>query len=161
MAIAMFLKVSGVEGESKDAAHKEWTDIMSLHWDVSQPGSMAVGGGGGTGKSSFKDLKVSCWIDRALPALMKYCASGKHLAEVKISICKAGGTQIEYELITLIDVLVTNIDMNGISDVSGNILAHYSFQAAKIKNEYSEQTAQGGKGATSTMGWNIKENIEM
>lgn len=160
MAIAMFLKVTGADGESKDAAHKGWSDIKSMHWGVSQPGSMATGGGGGTGKSAFHDLTVDCAIDKAMPSIMKHCASGKHLAEVKVSICKAGGTQIEYELITLSDVMVTEVNISGASD-DANVIVHYAFQAARIKNEYSEQTAQGGKGATSQMGWNVKENVEM
>jgi len=160
MAIASFLKVTAADGESKDAAHKGWTDIASFQWGVTQPGSMAVGGGGGTGKSSFQDLTVICAIDKAMPAVMKHCASGKHLGEVKVSVCKAGGTQIEYELITLTDVLVTNVSITGAAD-DANVMVHYSFQAAKIKNEYSEQTDQGGKGATSQMGWNCKENCEM
>ncbi|EMB4325779.1 hypothetical protein RJ492_004224 [Pluralibacter gergoviae] len=36
----------------------------------------------------------------------------------------------------------------------------YAFQASKVKQQYWEQTAQGGKGAESTAGWNIKENKE-
>ena len=160
MAIACFLKVTAADGESKDAAHKGWTDISSFQWGVTQPGSMAVGGGGGTGKSSFQDLTVICPIDKAMPAVMKHCASGKHLGEVKVSVCKAGGTQIEYELITLTDVLVTNVSITGAAD-DANVMVHYSFQAAKVKNEYSEQTDQGGKGAVSQMGWNCKENVEI
>ena len=49
MAVAMYLKIEGVSGESKDAQHKEWTDIQSFSWGATQPGSMSVGGGGGTG----------------------------------------------------------------------------------------------------------------
>jgi type VI secretion system secreted protein Hcp len=40
-------------------------------------------------------------------------------------------------------------------------VANYSYQAAKVKSEYSVQTDKGGKGATSEFGWNIKENKKM
>ncbi|HBB6715541.1 TPA: type VI secretion system tube protein Hcp, partial [Serratia marcescens] len=36
----------------------------------------------------------------------------------------------------------------------------YSFQAAKVKQQYWEQSDKGGKGAESSAGWNIKENRE-
>jgi type VI secretion system secreted protein Hcp len=42
-----------------------------------------------------------------------------------------------------------------------NVKVTYSFQAAKCKSEYSEQTDKGTKGATSTFGWDIKENKKM
>jgi hypothetical protein len=34
----------------------------------------------------------------------------------------------------------------------------YSFQAAKVKNQYWEQTDKGSKGAEVQMAFNIKEN---
>jgi type VI secretion system secreted protein Hcp len=40
------------------------------------------------------------------------------------------------------------------------VKVNYSFQAAKVKTQYWEQTNQGGKGAESQMGFNIKENRE-
>ena len=32
MAIDMFMKVEGVNGESKDSNHKDWTNIESFDW---------------------------------------------------------------------------------------------------------------------------------
>ena len=32
MAIDMFLKVEGVTGESKDANHASWIDVLSFNW---------------------------------------------------------------------------------------------------------------------------------
>ncbi|MGE6888400.1 type VI secretion system tube protein Hcp, partial [Serratia bockelmannii] len=49
MAMDMFLKVEGINGESKNANHKQWIDVFSFNWGARQPGNMAVGGGGGAG----------------------------------------------------------------------------------------------------------------
>jgi len=57
------------------------------------------------------------------------------------------------------DVLVTAVDVSG--SKGAEVLVNYGFQAAKLKSEYSVQTEKGGKGATSTFGWNIKENKKM
>jgi type VI secretion system secreted protein Hcp len=96
MTVDMFMKVEGATGESQDSNHKGWTDIKSFTWGATQPNTMASGGGAGAGKVSFHDLAVVAAIDKAYPAVLKHCATGKHLAQVEISSCKAGGKQIEY-----------------------------------------------------------------
>ena len=93
MAIDMFLQVDGAKGESADANHSGFSDVQSLSWGASQAAAIS-GGGSGSGKVSFSDLTVSAALDSATPAILKMCSSGKHIPNVKISICKAGGTQI-------------------------------------------------------------------
>ena len=159
MAIDMFLKVEGVTGESKDSNHTGWTDITSFSWGASQPGNMSVGGGGGAGKVNFNDLHVNALIDKFTTAILKHCSSGKHLTKVELSVCKAGGQQVEYARITLEDVLVTSVQYTG-ADNGDTVGVTYAFQAAKVKQQYWEQTSAGGKGAESSAGWNIKENKE-
>ncbi|MDR2153889.1 MAG: type VI secretion system tube protein Hcp, partial [Burkholderiaceae bacterium] len=149
----------GANGESKDSNHKDWTDIKSFSWGATQPGSMSSGGGGGVGKASFKDLNVVALLDKAAPAILKNCISGKHLNKVEISICKAGGAQVEYTRVTLEEVMVTGVEYS--ADLQSDaIRAVYSFQAAKVKQQYWEQTDKGGKGPETQVGWNIKENKE-
>lgn len=159
MATNIFMKVDGADGESKDSNHAGWTDITSFTWGATQPGNMGVGGGGGTGKVSFSDLAVNAPIDKSTPALLKYCSKGSHLSSVEISVCKAGGTQIEYAKIVLTDVLVTGVNYVGAN--TGDVVGvAYSFQAAKVKQQYWEQTTQGGKGAEISAAWDIKQNCE-
>jgi type VI secretion system secreted protein Hcp len=159
MAVDMFMKVEGASGESQDANHKGWTNIDSFSWGATQPHSMATGGGAGAGKVTFHDLNVVASMDKAYSAVLKHCATGKHLGQVEISLCKAGGSQIEFGKITLTDVLVTNVTVSGANGQDA-VVVNYSFQAAKIKSQYWEQTAQGSKGAESQMGFSIKENRE-
>ncbi len=160
MSIAMYLKVDGVTGESNDSNHKNWSDVHSFAWGAEQPGNMVVGGGGGAGKVQFLDLSVQAFIDKGTPAILKFCASGKHVNKVEISVCKAGGEQIEYSKITLEDVLVTACKFGGISETEG-FVANYYFQAAKVNLHYWEQSNKGTKGAETKSGWNIKENKEI
>ncbi|KMZ12652.1 putative protein ImpD [Candidatus Burkholderia humilis] len=160
MSVDMYMKVDGVSGESRDVNHKGWTDIESYTWGAKQPGSMATDGGGEIGKVSFDDLLVETYVDKATPALLKYCANGKHLAQVELSICKAGGTQVEYKRITLSDVLVVAVQQ-GATRGSEAVKISYRFQVAKVKQQYWEQTDQGGKGSESVLGWHVKENNEL
>lgn len=160
MSVDMFMKVTGADGESQDSNHKGWTDIVSFQWGVTQPSSMFAGGGGGASKASFQDLTVIARIDKSLPSILDKCARGDHLTKVEISVCKAGGTQIEYQKVTLSElVLITNVTVTGASD-DDHVMVHYGFQAAKIQNQYWEQSAQGGKGAESQMSYNVKANAK-
>jgi len=156
MAIALFLKVDGADGESKNSKHQNWIDLQSFHWGANQPSTMSTGGGGGAGKVSFHDCTAVAPMDKAYPALLIKCASGEHISKVDVAGAKAGGDEMEYFKITLEDVLVTNVDVSGAS--GAEVMVNYSFQAAKVKSEYSIQTEKGGKGATSTFGWDIKQN---
>jgi type VI protein secretion system component Hcp len=45
MAIDMFLKLGDIKGESKDSVHKKEIDIHTLHWGMTQSGSMHQGQG--------------------------------------------------------------------------------------------------------------------
>ena len=160
MSVDMFMKIDGAVGESKDANHKNWTDIISFSWGATQPGNLASGGGLGAGKASFNDLHVVARIDKAAPAVMKHCASGKHLSKIELSVCKAGGQQVEYTKITLEDVLVSSVQLSGELN-SEAVTVNYPFQAAKVKQQYWEQTEQGGNGAESLVAWDIKQNKEV
>ncbi len=160
MAIDIYLKVDGATGESKDSNHKNWIDVLSFNWGATQPGNMAVGGGGGTGKVNYKDLQVQALIDKATPAILKYCSSGKHVTKVELSICKAGGSQIEYSRIVLEDVLVTQTEFTGVGNTD-TIVINYAFQASKVNVSYWEQSDSGTRGAESKAGWDIKQNKEI
>ena len=157
MALDMFMRIEGVNGESKDANHKDWTDIKSFTWGAEQTGTMNTGGGGGAGKVNFDDLTVVAAIDKAAPTVLKNCAVGQHLGKVEISVCKAGGSQIEYSRTTLEDVLVTSVKFVGAKENEA-LMMEYGFQAAKVKNQYWEQTDKGSKGAEVQMGFDIKQN---
>lgn len=159
MSIDLFLKIEGIAGESQDANHKGWLNIDSFTWGASQPGNMGVGGGGGAGKVQYHDLTVQGSIDKACPAIMRYVSNGKHISKVELSVCKAGGNQIEYCRITLEEVLITHVTFNGAHH--GAVLGmSYQFQAARVKTQYWEQTDTGRKGAETQSGWDIKGNKE-
>lgn len=117
-------------------------------------------GGAGAGKGNFKDLTVIVFTDSATPALLKCCANGKYLSRLEISICKAGGSQMEYNLIILEDVLVTRASYSGVSGSPASAI-RYGFQTASVRLSCKVQTTSGGKGPESLTGWNIKENHEI
>jgi len=157
MAQDIFLKISGIDGESQDCAHKNEIEVSSWSWQVSQPSAMHSGSAGGMGKASVDDLAFLHDIDRASPSLMQYCLTGKHIPEATLMVRKAGGNPLEFLTITMNDVIVTSVQPCG-SIGSVHELVHLSF--SKVKQEYVVQNAQGGSGGAVTAGFDIKANKE-
>ncbi|MEA3084931.1 type VI secretion system tube protein Hcp [Paraburkholderia fungorum] len=159
MAQDIFLKISGIDGESQDSTHKNEIEIANWGWRISQASNMHAGSGGGAGKATVHDLAFEHYIDRASPNLMKYCLGGKHINEATLVARKAGGNPLEYLKITMSDVIVTVVQPSGSSeDERMREQVHLSF--AKVKQEYVVQNAQGGSGGAVTASYDIKGNKE-
>jgi len=94
MAGNTFINIKDVVGESVDARHAGEIDVLASNWGMGQPASIQPrtggGGGGGTGKISIHDLSFSKYTDKATPIMMKYCASGRHLASAVLTVRKPG-----------------------------------------------------------------------
>ncbi|MDR2451499.1 MAG: type VI secretion system tube protein Hcp [Candidatus Accumulibacter sp.] len=152
----IYVRIEGIEGESKDAKHKGWIDAVSLGYGVSQSSSMSSGGGGGVGKADFNGVSFSHYFDRASPNLFKYCAAGKHIPKVEISGCKSGGGQQEFVRVTLTDVIVTGVTPSG--NAGSMWVEAVSLSYSQIVIEAREQNADGSIGAGVAGGWDVKEN---
>jgi type VI secretion system secreted protein Hcp len=159
MAQDIFLKIAGIDGESLDSAHKNEIDVTSWAWQILQESNMHIGSGGGSGKATVKDLSFVHNVDRSSPNLMKFCLTGKHIAEAKLTVRKAGGSPLEYLKITMTDVVITNVQPAG-SNADEVIKEHVSMSFAKVKHEYTVQNQQGGSGGAVTAGYDIKLNKE-
>lgn len=161
MAVDMFLIIEDkkVKGESRDKTHKDSIDIVAWSWGMSQSGSMHVGGGGGAGKASVQDLSITKYIDKSSTDLMKAACSGTHFKNAKLIVRKAGGTPLEYLIITMDMVLVTSISTGG-SGGEDRLTESVTLNFAKVKVQYQPQKEDGTKdGGVLEMGWDIAENV--
>lgn len=152
-----FIKIAGIDGESKDSKHTGWIDVLSFNYGVSQSSSTFTGGGGGVGKASFDALSFTHYVDKATPNLMQYCASGKHIATIEVSCCKVGDGSQEYMRITLNDCIITHAGPSGSTD-DARVKETVSISYSKIKVEVKEQNANGSMGAAVTGTWDVKQN---
>ena len=159
MAQDIFLKINGIDGESMDAAHKNEIEVLQWDWQILQESNMHQGSGGGSGKATVKDLNFTHVVDRSSPNLMKFCLTGKHIPEAKLTVRKAGGSPLEYLKITMTDVVITNVQPSG-SSSEERIKEKVSLSFAKVKQEYTVQNQQGGSGGAVTAGYDIKLNKE-
>lgn len=160
MSVDCFLKIPGAEGESADSTYKNAIDVVAWSWGMTQSGSMHIAGGGGSGKVSVHDLSVTKYLDKASTVIMQKCASGKHFPEAELICRKAGDTPIEYYKVKMTEVLISSISSGG-SSGEDRMTENVTLNCAKMEVEYTPQNADGSAGASSTLGWDIRANVEM
>ena len=158
MAVDMFLKLNGVDGESKDKAHTKEIDVLSWSWGMSNSGSAHVGGGAGSGKVSVQDLSVTKYLDSSSAKIMLSCCDGTHFDTAVLTVRKAGGEKpVEYVTIKLHEVLITSVATGG-DGGNDRLTENVTLNFAKVKVEYLPQEAKGGKGNMIPFSWDIAAN---
>jgi type VI secretion system secreted protein Hcp len=163
MAFDAFLKLEGVDGESKDDSHGGEIDVLSYHWGVSQSGTGGKGGGAGAGKAQVSDFSFVHKIDKASPILFQDCCTGTHIPTGLLTCRKAGGTQLEYLKYKFTDVMVTGVRPGGSSQGSDEIpLEEVTLNFAKCEIDYQPQGADGqADGGPVHGGWDLSKNVKV
>src|SRR5690348_13163369 len=101
----LFLKVTDIDGESKDATHGKEIEIMSFSWGASNPSSVGHGTGMGTGKVNISSMNMMKQMDMSSCKLFAKCCMGTHIPEAKLTVRKsAGDAPLEYYIVTMKEV---------------------------------------------------------
>lgn len=159
MAVDMFLKLDGIEGESRDSTHAKEIDVLAWSWGMSQSGTMHTGGGGGGGKVSVQDISITKYIDSASPHLMKLCCTGAQFASAKLTVRKAGGTPVEYLIIECKEVIITSTASGG-SGGQDLLTENITLNFSKFSYSYTPQDQTGKAGTQIPITWNIATGVE-
>ena len=154
----IFLKLNGIEGESKDSKHPAEIQLETVSWGSSNAASFNYGGGGGTGKVTMQDIHFTKVIDKASTKLFLACCQGKHIPDAILTFRKAGGEQEEYFQVKLKDLMISNITWS--DHAGGGTLAQEqgSLAFTEIQFDYKEQGKDGKLQGAISAKWNVKEN---
>jgi type VI secretion system secreted protein Hcp len=142
MAVDMFIKITGIEGESPDDKHKNEIDVLAWSWGASQTGTTHTGTGGGGGKANFQDISFTKWIDKSSPVLLGSLATGKHIPDATLVVRKAGGKPLEYLKLKMTGVLVSSVSTGG-SGGEDRLTENVTLNFAKFDYEYIQQKPDG------------------
>jgi type VI secretion system secreted protein Hcp len=157
MATDIFLDLDGVTGESLDSTYKDKIDVLSWRWGMRQSGTTHMGGGGGSGKVAVDDLLFTHYVDKATNTLAKFCCDGKHIKKGKLIVRKAGETPLEYYILELEEIIVTNIASGGTgSEDRFTETVTLNFKVFRAK--YKFQAADGSGAAGPECNWDIAGN---
>jgi len=137
-AVDVFLKLTGVQGESADAQHKNEIDVLSWSWGEST----------GTGKTKqgnvpqacIQDLALMKRIDAASPQLVMNSVTGVVATEGVLTLRKAGGEQQEFLTLKMTNVSVASYQISGSSEVpTESVLLHFE----SMHGEYTRVDERG------------------
>jgi type VI secretion system secreted protein Hcp len=160
MAADFFINITGVEGESRDAKHKGWIDVMSWSWGEVNP-SEPAGSGAGAGKVQMQDLHFMTHMSKASPKLFLACASGQHMKEARLVAVQAGAMQQEFLSWTFSDVLVSSYQTSASEGGDTLPMDSISLNFSKVRVEYKSQKADGSLDKAITAGWDVKQNKKL
>jgi type VI secretion system secreted protein Hcp len=79
MPIDGFLKIEGIEGESKDADHPGWLDVTGFAWGLSQEAVPDVDGKLSPGTPTVQSAQFTDVFGRASPGLFRACCMGSQI----------------------------------------------------------------------------------
>ncbi len=157
MAVDMFLKIEGIDGESQDDAHGNEIDVVGWSWGLTQGGTTHMGGGSGAGKVNVQDISFVKYVDAASASLMQHCMSGKHIPEATLSLRKAGDGQKVYSTIIMKDLIVSSVSHGG-SEHDERLQESITLNFGSVEYVYKPQKSDGSFDADKTAGWDIAAN---
>ena len=140
-----FLKLDGIDGESKDEKHQKEIDVETFSWGATQRGEL---GQRKSGKIAMADFHFTMAASKASPQLMQYCAYGKPISKAVLTIRKAGKEQQEYMKVTLTDVMISSYQTDGQAGANTIPKEQISLNFAKIEIVYQEQLESGQLGGS-------------
>jgi len=155
-SVDYFLKIDGIEGESKDSKHTGEIDVLSWSWGETNAGTARQGGGMGAGKVQMQDFHFVMEVCKATPKLIEACATGKHIPNATLTARKAGGDQQEYLKYKYYELLISSYQTGG-SGAGPIPNDQISFNYSKMEIEYKEQNQDGTLKGPVKAGYDLKK----
>ncbi len=161
MSGAIYLMLSGVNGEATDAEHKDEINVLEWDWGLAQPTAVHSGQGTTTGKVSASDLMIKKYMDKASANLMKACCEGTVIDEGILTVQRAAADKVPALVITMENVIVSGFNPGAKANTDTLPTEMVSLSFKNIHYAYTPQTEKGKKEAEVEAGWDFQENIKL
>ena len=153
MPVEMFLKLSGIDGDSVDAKHKGDIDVLAWSWGLSQEGATSTGGGG-AGRVKVQDISIQKLVDLASPLLLSFSAQGKHISDGTLTTRKPGKDGGEFLLFKMTNVTVTSVNVVASKD-ENRPTESITLNFAKLEFDYRSFKQDGSLGPEKSFKWDV------
>ena len=162
MANAIYLKIDGAPGLSKNKGHEGEIELDGYSFGASQQSTMGHGGGGGAGKVKFDQFNFHAKVGKESPEVWFALCQGKHIPNIKLVSEKAGGAggPVQHVVIELKDCMFTHYAMS--DSVGGpDPQASYTLDFNEAKFKYQAQDKTGAKdGGPVEQSWSNSGNTK-
>jgi type VI secretion system secreted protein Hcp len=147
--MAMFARYDGVTGESQDADHDEWIDVLSLDWGAYRPESGSTGQSRRRGAAVIEDLVITVEYEKATPKLLEKCLKGEVVPKLDIELTTTfGGARATYLKYELKNVMVTSYQVSAFGDDEAGpptVVIGNNFEEIKVTyTEFSDDGSTAG-----------------
>ena len=152
MPVEMFLKLTGIQGETADIKHKGEIDVLAWSWGLSKEPPPPAGGGG-SGPVKIENISIEKLVDLASPLLLSFGAQGKHIADGTLTTGRAGKNGSEFLVFKMTDVIVTSVHVAVSKDTDSESI---TLSFGKFEFNYRPTNPDGSLGTAKSSGWDIR-----
>lgn len=109
---AAYLKLDTLKGEAIDKDHRDWIEVLSWTWSLSQPGIRMVAGTpiSTDPRATFQPLTIYKLTDKASPVLFRACARAQRFKQalLHVVLTPSGGEKTLLVAYTLTGVIANS-----------------------------------------------------
>lgn len=144
--MAVFAKYDGIDGESNDANHGKWIDVLSVDWSSHKPGGGATGQSRRRGAAIVEDMHLTIEFEKATPKLIEKMLKGEVIKTLTVeSTATYGGARAVYLQYELKNVMVTSIQNSASgNDAAGPPTVVIGNNFEELKVTYTQYDDEGG-----------------
>lgn len=148
MAIgAMYLKLTGVTGESLVDNHVGEIELMSWDWGLL---ATIPTGDSLSPVTAIEEFKLIKPVDRATPTLIQFCDCQKLINSATLTVTKSGGDEsLPYFTIGMNKVRITKVDVRvgkaGEGAKEHELIEHVHLSCETMTISYTPQSDEGGQ----------------
>ena len=156
MAWDTYLKIEGVDGESRREGHEKEIELDSFSLGGSNPSTVGMGSGGGSGTVTLSSFNVSKKTDAASALLFSAMCRGEHFAKATLTMYVSGGAKaLEKIIFEFEEVFVDSISWGGSEGMSVPA-EQVSFAYGKISITYNIQNPDGTLQGAVPASWDVR-----
>jgi type VI secretion system secreted protein Hcp len=154
-----FLYIAGMPGESEDAGHQNWVDVLAFSHEISAAGPGSTGSSRGAVRPQHQDIVIVKEIDKTSPKLALACCKGTHIPTVEIEFCRIADNEV-YMKYELTDVVISSVAPSYSHRAAGEFThtEQVTIRYGKIKWIYTEYDYSGKPQGNVEAWWDVTLN---
>ncbi len=163
MAVDFFLKIPNMPGDSKDEKHKDWIEVESWSFGISNASDPGRGSGATKSVGNFTEFTFMKNADRSSPKIFLNNCAGEHISDVQFAAKKAGAKQgqVDYLLINFKDCIISSFQQSGGGGADVMPTEGVSFAFSEISFEYKQVDVKGNLSPAAAFKYDLKRNVKM
>jgi type VI secretion system secreted protein Hcp len=161
MASDFYLKIPNIPGEAKEERHREWIEVDSWSFGISNNSDPGRGSGATKSVANFTEFSFTKRNDRSSPRIFQTICSGMHIPELTFGGQKAGAKQgiADYLILRFRDCIISSLQQSGggAADVMPSESVSFSF--SQIEFEYQQVDVKGNLSPAAAFKYDLKSNM--